>query len=665
MIQPEASGELFGKTKIAAFRSFLQQPLTVITFNWATIVFVSFFLAYGYFGAQTPDFGYLQAHLASSIFTLIFLAAILVVLGILAWKNPAQFQDSIQFQKQDLFIFLSYFAFFFTLTFSQLQFSLFIDEISYAATSHGQSLHLLLALAQRLEEFGDVPFQYMVQLVSLTLLLSLLSFYFLLKRIEWKLRIVICVFALIGGRMVVSLLGGNGSPHPPLNFIPPYIFGSIFGIADFSFKFSFFVPYTIFLFVLFKIFQRTFPFYLSYFLVVAIGTIPLLLHLSTIVEHSFWASMCFTLVLAEIVVANKINYLRLISMISIGAMMRQPCFLAIFPVLVLFIMEKLKLADKEDWLKKFGSILFPTLLFIPFVTNSLFYGTSATEGLNHGLPLERIFDAIFSGIIWISIINSVPHWWVVFIPFAFIPLSKSRMTRHLVILGFFAIILCLYYSIYPSLWGFPKYQAEYAVPIAISGMLFLLMEMLGSNKFKRVLLPVILVVILLNIVAFIRLPSINKPADILIDSMYADSKNADAGYYVLSAFPYNFRDAYDAIKKNKISAHSYSMGPTYGVFPEIMNGYSLKSFLSTQEIFLRQNPHLEKIYTGNWDGSLVENDTQIKVILLGPVARKPYLLKAFKERGWSVMGEYKNIQYGSTVVVLLRPGNELGAKGRI
>ena len=655
MIQAEASGVLFRKTKITVFRSFLQQPLTVITFNWASILFISFFLAYGYFGAKNPEFGYFQSHLASSILKLVFLAFILTVLGILAWKKPNQFQDSIQLYKQDALIFFSYFAIFFSLSFSQLQFSLFSDEISYAATSHGQSFHILLALAPRLDVFANVPFQYMVQFVSVALLLFLLTFYFLLKRLEWKLRITICVFALIGGRVVVSLLGGNGSPHPPLNFIPPFISGSILGITDFSFKFSFFGSYIIFIFVLYRILQREFPVFLAYLLALSIGTIPLLLHLSAVVEHSLWASICFTLVLAEIVTTSKINYLRLVSIISIATMMRQPSFLAIIPVVILFFVRELESKNWWGGLKRLSYVFFPVVLFIPFVGTSLLYGTPATEGLAQSVPFERILNAVFSNIIWVSIVNSLPYWWVVFIPFAFIPLSRANIDKHMALFIFFTMTLCAYYSIHSSLWGYAKYQAEYVAPIAISGILFLLLKFSAFKYSGKIFAPLFLIIILLNVVEFIRIPFINKSVDVLMDSMSLDSKEAGSGYYVLSAFPFNYHDAYNDIKKNNFSENTYSLGATYGVFPEIMNGYSLKSILAVNDIYLKQLAHLVNVAADEWNVGLVENDYRIKVILLGSIANKPELIKQFLARGWQIIGEYGMRQYGSTVVVMQRP----------
>lgn len=43
-------------------------------------------------------------------------------------------------------------------------------------------------------------------------------------------------------------------------------------------------------------------------------------------------------------------------------------------------------------------------------------------------------------------------------------------------------VVGVYYSINPDLWGFAKYQAEYAAPIFIAGFLLL---MIRVKKFKR------------------------------------------------------------------------------------------------------------------------------------------------------------------------------------
>jgi hypothetical protein len=86
-----------------------------------------------------------------------------------------------------------------------------------------------------------------------------------------------------------------------------------------------------------------------------------------------------------------------------------------------------------------------------------------------------------------------------------------------------------------------------------------------------------------------------------------------------------------------------------------MNGYSVKSIRAVHDIFVKQERNRPAAPTAGWDIDLVENDARIKVVLIGLVSGKQKLIDRFKTRSWSVMGEYKNHQYGTSVVALKRP----------
>ena len=115
-------------------------------------------------------------------------------------------------------------------------------------------------------------------------------------------------------------------------------------------------------------------------------------------------------------------------------------------------------------------------------------------------------------------------------------------------------------------------------------------------------------------------------------------------------------DAYDVIKKSNLTENSYSIGATYGILPEIMNGYSVRAIRVAHEIFIKQDPNRLKAPNEGWSVDLVERDSSIKVVLLGAVPNKEKLIGQFEAKDWIVMNEYRNIQYGTSVVVMKRGG---------
>ena len=197
-------------------------------------------------------------------------------------------------------------------------------------------------------------------------------------------------------------------------------------------------------------------------------TIPLLSYLSTVVEHSFWAFIFFSLVFVEMITSPRLNFPRLISLVSIATLMRQPSFLALLPIILMFALQTCRTKVMWRWIKESAVIFLPLLLFLPVLSSSLLHGTPSTNPLGHGAMLEKVKLAVESGIVWDSVIAAFPIWWLPFIPFAFLPLSAELKKLNAGLLLFGVMAVCMYYSINPDLWGFAKYQAEYAAPVLIS-----------------------------------------------------------------------------------------------------------------------------------------------------------------------------------------------------
>ena len=86
-----------------------------------------------------------------------------------------------------------------------------------------------------------------------------------------------------------------------------------------------------------------------------------------------------------------------------------------------------------------------------------------------------------------------------------------------------------------------------------------------------------------------------------------------------------------------------------------MNGYSAKSIRAVHDIFVKQEHNRLTAPKAGWNVDLVESDARIKVVLIGAVSSKQRLIDQFRTKNWSVMGEYRNHQYGTSVVALRRP----------
>lgn len=628
----------------------------VLEFNWAWVAFYAFFLAYGYYGALAPGLLQFKAELLPYTGQLFMLAGVQIGLGWAAWKGAAKFNDSLSVTARDVLVFISLALMLLTFSFDRLQFSLFSDELSYAGSAHGHGIYLAMAVARHFPALDGYVFKYLVQTASLLLVVAITVLFYVSGRWSPKVRITVFVSLLVLGRLIFAIKGGNGSPHPPLHLVPPFVVGTLMGISDISFKLSYYLAYIGFLTLLCKMLIRISTWNIAYLATLTIGTIPLLSNLSTVVEHSFWSFLCFSLVFTEIVTSAKLSYARLICLVSILTMMRQPSFLALVPVFLLYALETYRVGFIKQRLGECTLLFLPLLLFLPFLASSLMHGTPSTIPLEQSSNFDRVFQAIGNGIVWDSVSRAFPLWWLAFIPFCFVPLQRKSLSLNIAFILFLALAIYVYYSIHVSLWGYAKYQAEYAAPLAIAGFLLLLKAVTERDVHRLVLLSGLTFLLVLNTM---KLTEQNYRDDMWEQSPEAEYGKVGDEFGLLksgmTAIPYEYKSTYAYIKQIRLSENTYSIGATYGVLPEIMNDYTSRAVRASYEIYFGQKANRLETAAPAEDVDMIESDSRIKAVIVGSTEKKQELVAGLNGRGWRNVAEYRNSRYGTSVAILKRP----------
>jgi len=607
-----------------------------IHFNWANVILYTFFLCYGFFGAFTPKFNAETSFFYQFLIQNAIVIVPLIVFSAVAGTRMRKFSDCIVANKSDVVLYIIILLFFFIILMDRLNFSLYSDEISYAGTAHGQSIHILTILSRYIA-LPDINFQYLVQFVSLALLFGLLSFYLIIKNLEWKYKVIVVSFVLIASRIVFTLNGGNGSPHPPMQLLPYFVFSSIFGVHDIVFKFGQLAIYAGFIVVLYRMLLRKVSKKIAFILVLCIGTIPLSLEISTVIEHSIWSYYVFVIVMMELITTSSPNYVRLVSLVSIGALMRQPSIIAITPIILVLIKERflLKTFFGNTWNSLW--LLSPILLFLPFLLRSVMFGTPAIEPIDNFDFLYRIVEAVQSGVIFSSALNVVSVFWLLMLLFSFLIVHGKSKVISLSFFLFFLILLLVFYSINSGLWGYAKYQVEITIPFAIIGMSALVFNMFKRGYAEQYLLIFLSSIVILNLVNFYKKSSVN------IES------NFDIKSYI--SLPYNYHDAYDFIQSKGLSSSTYSIGSTYGIMPEIMNGYKTSELFSARNIYVHQDKNFHNTYDY---AESVNNNSNITNILIGLIPNKEILINNLILFGWTILRKFDNNEYHTSVIVMQR-----------
>lgn len=623
----------------------MKKNLFIFHFNWANVVLYSFFISYGYFGAMTYGFnqGASYANLLFQIIIQLMIVLIpLILFSALSSKRLKLYDDSLSISFDEAMVFFASFICLFVFLFDRLNFSLFSDEISYAASSHGQSIFILFSLDQYINFPNNLNFQYLVQLSSFILLISIVFLYLIASKLSWRNKVIIISLIVLIGRLIFIAMGGNQSPHPPMHLIPSFVFGSLFGIRDIVFKTSHLFIYSIFITCLYKNIKVNLGQTLSIAIVFCISTIPIAVGMSSDIEHSIWSYYFFTIVMIELTINKSPNYIRLISLVSIGALMRQPVFLAIIPIICIALYDLMRTENKLNCFYTYFFKFLPLLLFFPFLIKNLFFGPpdnqfelSAADTGQISFFINQIEYSIQSGEVFQNAFLLFPVWCFFIIPIAFLDPFKSLIKVNFPFLFFFLALIILFYSIESGLWGLPKYQIEMTAPFVVVGLINFIL-FLAKKKTPLYFL----------VISLLCLTTINLS--------YYHSNN-EYSTYRSTVLPYEYKEAYKYINEKGLSASTYSIGTTYGIMPEIMNGYSTNEVLIAKKIYDRLRGFKGVRKYSHKDISSIIKDKSISAVILGFSAHKDKYVEAFQLSGWRLSKKFGNaFNFNDGVIILER-----------
>jgi hypothetical protein len=491
--------------------------------------------------------------------------------------------------------------------------SLFADEIAYAASAHGHGLTLttLISKWSFLEAF---QVKYTLQLFSVLAIIFLYFVWRLTRNFSNSTLIVFLIF-FVAFRFAFMVRGGNGNPHPPLELFPLLISGAIFGINEIGLRLVGLVCYVVYLYVIYRMIHRKFNVYLAFAVTSIVGSIPLALEMMTVIEHAFWGYVIFTLVLFELATANKIDYRRLMVLISIGTLFRQSVFVALVPVLIMYFFELKQ--ERGIWKFNLGDvqILAPLVLFVPFLLQSIFLGTPATSGLGEGLLNFGLYEAISTGVVVESFGRVFHLIWIIPILCCFIPLRRGWGKLHVSLIIFSFVLLFEYYSIDRGLWGLSKYQAEYVLPFLSLGVFFIALRFRFLEKSSAVLLLSLTIV--------------------LSNTLTYQHQAGNGHWQTKVAVDFNYLDAYKRIRELGFTFNNISLGPTYGVFPEVINGYTHAELIRAKQIYQDHKTELAEC-GGNVTAclDLLEADSRIKSVLIQGNTQGEIFYRKLLESNW-------------------------------
>jgi len=623
-----------------------------IRVNWSSILFYLTFISYGYFSAMTSS---LDEASNSPLFFIMKNSLIILVLflfGRCSITHKNLFEDRIKLSYKDFFFVVVTVIFLLIFLDGVLGRALISDEIAYSSVSFGYAQYIANIVAQYTNMFDDWKYADLVQVFSAFILGSFVLLVFLLNRLTFNKKIALFIVTLMLIRLIVLFIHGNSYPHPPLNLLPTLVFGTLFGIDDMILKLSFFIGYVIFVLVIYKMISRKYSSFKAIITALAIATIPLFINFSMKIEHSLWGGVAITIVLLDILTAKKVNYIRMSSFVSIFAMMRMPVFVAIIPLFLHYVFFRLKdiknLINSKSDLLEIGLIFYPAAIFLPFLINSLMFSTPSTET---GGYIDNITMAFQSGIVVNSVVNSVGWLWIVlaFLPFIFMKNLKITV----IFFTTFCFLVVMYFSINASHWYEVKYKIEWFLPFSIVGLIFIV-NFFSKTYFHRNVAILFLGLILLNnFYQYKTMLNRQVSVDYFVNN-YSSEKSNKAPIWDIR---YNLKPTYRFIIENELQGQTYSVGVTYGVFTELLNGYSVEDYRKAKDIYDDISDYSKKnnIPWTSASSEAIHANKKIKHLIIGFMfPRKLVFIEDMLSKGWVIKKEFYNDEFKSTVFLLYR-----------
>ena len=609
-------------------------PHFAISWNWGAILIAVAVWCYGFeaYGASSSPVDALVTSLTAVL-------AILVIFKVTNISgNNLQCRMSVSYL--DVITVLSYFAILCPLSFGYFQNgenSLNGDQLYHAQTSQIQAAALVDKISTISHIYSQWQYKNALRVINAGFLLGFFLIAWLILqsknfRSGWLVALVM---------LLIRYLVDVADIHPPLRLFPLWIASIVFGVSDIGFRLVSMITLCGLALVINKALIPRLGIFNAFLSGLAVTTIPLVLHVGSIVEQSIWTTCIWTTLLLIIKNGvNERNAVQLMCVACISSLLRAPIFVIIIPILILIIGRYVSTKDGEVR-RTFILACLPLLVLAPALFVQIARGTPATDG--QADILIRLSASIADGFSLRAFANNVPVLWIGFFLFAFVR-TKDNLTLA-ACATFFMITYIVFYSIRPVLWGVPRYQAELWIPFVAVGFVEA-SRYLGKKIQKRSYIALaMLALVMYNFYANLDAYKKNLP----VDDWRAYFSHVKTGEVtVWSESVYDVTEALDVLRSEGYQKHACKVGQVHEVFSEALAGYTVDEM---QVVFdhIPQCSHLNSTNQSNLG-------SDIKVVLFLDVENRQEKIATFLRNGtWKPWASFHNSVYGSTIIGLIRP----------
>ncbi len=565
-------------------------PFSILAYLWT----------YGYMGAFTKTEPILQ------IFISLILVFIIIFLFFSYKKLLSRDPDIdiiiVNFNDIKIYLFILSILFIFGLNFMLR--SLIGDELSHSGSAQLHTIKGLLLVFDHFPLFiKEQKISFLIWIISVLAIVVTVSFIYIIYKWDNRYNLfLLSIFILLFFRFILFLVEGRDPYHPPFRLFPLWVSSSIFSPSNFSFRLPGLMALSFIGLIIYKALKSNIKSpVLLWLCIFTILTIPILWNISLITDSSIWACLfaIFFLLAYRSNQFHKFNFFIWFSLLSIFILLRQSLIFLIIPFIFIYILDKRKNL-LSNWKETIYEIS-PFLISAPFLFRTIFFGNPATVNLESEYQwsfFEQLNYAFTSNILIDTISKNFQIWWI-FLLFLFFPFKKYFKSYYIVILLFILCSFIIFYSIRPILWGHPKYQIEYIVPLIILGKVSFLsfLSNIENQKIKYIFFFFLSGLLFLNLYT--------------IFVSHKHNSSLVNNHSIISSHPIlDYKNAFKATKEYGYSGNVVILGNTYGVMNEILYNYTLaetkQHFELYQKYNLKKDLNLESLY----------QDNRVKIVLI-------------------------------------------------
>lgn len=618
----------------------LREEIIEFKFNWISLLLITTFFVYGYFGYGSAKFtkSNLSVHLILILFILILLSMLLML------KHLEAFDDKLSLNRKDLIIFMYFFCFITFMARKYLNEYQSQDELSYLGTAF-QYPRKILSLIDFIP--GTFKSNLTIQALAFIILIFNLLFFKLLLKVSHKNMIIAITIVTFSLHIILGTSGAYLIGYSKINVLPYSIFGSIFGISPIVFKITTICIISITLSFVCKFLLNTIKvptIVLLAILTVFIST-PIEFFHYVIVEQSIYFFIFGIIPLIEVFFRKSSNYKRFIPFLVIGVYFRSTVLIILFIYVISAIFQS---KSKKEILHVF----LPITILIPYIYGLIISPIGAKDSASKidiaklSSTIIRSLDIPFGRItIMISIVG-----------FILLAITSRKRIFFLLAYSFLSIFLFFIY-LSPDLIGLQKYQQEWFSPIYLISIIYFIYVVFTKLRISNQIISTIgtLTIILLCVQYFYQTPdhtSFSKKFQGIDQNFSKETYFANMG---LSFFPYPYSKAFEYVKNEYGSQKCLNSGVVYNLFPEIFSGVSVSEykFLETQ----RENFLTAQIANNsNWTSVNVMdlNTSKVSCVLIGSTQNKQEVIDSLLKNHWVIKKIFWSSFFPTSVVVMQR-----------